>query len=57
LPFEFNLQHYSVEFAEMLKDSTDTLGITPGIRLRDVAGLCTLHSFDPYPITFSLSNP
>jgi hypothetical protein len=22
-----------------------------------VVGLCTLHSFDPYPITYSLSNP
>jgi hypothetical protein len=22
-----------------------------------VVGLCTLNSFDPYPITYSLSNP
>jgi hypothetical protein len=23
----------------------------------DAVGLCTLNSFDPYPITYSLSNP
>jgi hypothetical protein len=24
---------------------------------QSVVGLCTLNSFDPYPITYSLSNP
>jgi hypothetical protein len=32
-------------------------GKTGRVDPRGAVGLCTLNSFDPYPITYSLSNP
>jgi hypothetical protein len=57
------------DFAELDTDDDDDDGggkklntaeaaaAAAGSDAEDEVGLCTLNSFDPYPITYSLSNP
>jgi hypothetical protein len=47
----------SDEAFDLMIDEIVSAQIGPDDGKVDVVGLCTLNSFDPYPITYSLSNP
>jgi hypothetical protein len=55
LPFKCNLQRYAAVVRHMFKDNADAF--SKGILTDIMVGLCTLNQVDPYPITYSLSNP
>jgi hypothetical protein len=59
LPFKRNLRRYVAVGNDGGEAAVEALAgqAKPPPIVRPVVGLCTLNQVDPYPITYSLSNP